>query len=112
MKLRLLICLTASSLLAPAQSITSAILTGEVQDATGAPVPSVGVDVRNADRDQHWRAASDAEGRFRFSALPPGRNELGANDARFTRAPMSFVLHVGQTADIRVELTVTGGSQS
>lgn len=112
MKLRLLICLTAASLLAPAQSITSAILTGEVQDATGAPVPSVGVDVRNVDRDRHWRAPSDAEGRFRLSALPPGRYELVVEDSRFTRAPMSFVLQVGQTADVRVELQVAGGSQS
>jgi hypothetical protein len=112
MKVRLLVCFLGACLFAPAQSVTSATLTGEVLDATGASIAAVGIDVHNLDRDQHWNVRSDSEGRFRFSVLPPGRYELVAEDPRFTRAPMTFVLQVGQTADVMVQLTVAGGSES
>lgn len=53
---------------------------GRVTDAQGQPVPQILLDLVAADKpegDPEHYAEADAEGRFEFKALPPGRYLLG-----------------------------------
>ena len=53
--------------------ITTAVIEGIVTDQSGAALPGVAVDVRNADTGFSRLLVSDHEGRFVALQVPPGR---------------------------------------
>src|SRR3954469_12178979 len=53
--------------------ITTAVIEGIITDQSGAALPGVSVDVRNADTNLARTLVSDHEGRFVALQLPPGR---------------------------------------
>jgi hypothetical protein len=62
------------SLPASAQTqITTAVIEGDVVDSSGAALPGVTIEVKNADTNLTRTAQSDAGGRFLVAQLPPGR---------------------------------------
>jgi hypothetical protein len=98
--------------LMPAQVPTGTI-TGVVQDATGALVPSVKVTATNTSTNLSRDAVTDASGTFRISALNPGPYRLQAQAAGFKTATVNDItLEVAQQVRVDVQLQVGEVSQS
>ena len=99
---------------ARAQSNASdAALEGYVRDATGAPIKSVNLEVRNVDTNISAKAASDDQGYFRFAILKVGRYELTASaDGFSTYVQTGLTLVVGQTARVDVPMQVGTKAES
>jgi len=70
------------SVLAHAQSTTS--LAGTVTDPSGAAVPNARLTLTNEDNSAQRSGISDAEGRYAFQQIQPGRYHLSATAAGFT----------------------------
>ncbi|HVF92624.1 MAG TPA: carboxypeptidase-like regulatory domain-containing protein, partial [Blastocatellia bacterium] len=56
----------------PQQTITSAALSGRIEDARGESVSGADISVTNIDQNRTWETTSDNEGRYRFPYLPVG----------------------------------------
>jgi len=90
-----------------AAQIATASVFGTIRDETGASLPGVTLTARNVATGATRATTSDAEGRYRLSALDPGEYELRAELANFKTAIRSgIVLTVGGStdADIRMSL--------
>lgn len=91
----------------PQQTITSATLSGRVEDARGERVSGAGISVTSLDRNRTWETTSDAEGRYRFSYLPVGEYRLRAGHAGFSSIDRRVTLTVGQALDLPIALDVS-----
>lgn len=104
--------LTGGSAGVPAQqTVTSATLTGRVEDQNGASVVGASLVATHLDRNQAWTTTSDGEGRYRFANLVVGPYEIKVEQSGFTASLRRLVLMVGQTVDINVKLQVAGVSE-
>jgi hypothetical protein len=92
------------------QSISSATLSGRLEDANGAAISGAKITATNLDQNQSSTAASDAQGRFRFLYLPIGRYRLDVTAAGFAPIEQQLTLTVGQAIDMPLKLTVGGFS--
>jgi hypothetical protein len=90
------------------QSITSATLSGHVEDANGAAIHGASVTAINLDRNQSTTTTSDSGGRFRFLYLPPGRYQLKVEAAGFAPAGRELTLTLGGALDLPLRLAVAG----
>jgi hypothetical protein len=90
------------------QSVTSATLSGRVEDANGAAIHGASVTAINLDRNQSATATSDSEGRFRFIYLPSGRYQLKVEAAGFAPASRELTLTLGGALDLPLKLAVAG----
>src|SRR5437870_13891142 len=90
------------------QTISSASLSGVIQDSTGAAIPSVVVTVTNLDRNQTVNTETDARGRFRFGYLPVGEYKIDVQRVGFAPYSTKLTLTIGQTLDIPIALSVAG----
>jgi outer membrane receptor protein involved in Fe transport len=91
-----------------AQQETSTII-GTVTDAQRASLPGATVTARNIETGFVRSGVSDAEGRFRIAALPPGAYEISAEIQGFGRSVRRGVnLTVGAEAVLNFELAVAG----
>jgi hypothetical protein len=79
-----------------AQSVTSASLSGRIEDELSGAIPNAAVTALNLDRNQPYRTHSDEHGRFRLSPLPPGRYSLTAEHARFSPVTREIELKLGE----------------
>ncbi len=105
----LLALLTLAGAPAAAQTATGADLEGVVVDDTNAVIPGVVITVTNVETGAVREAVSDNAGRYRVSALPPGRYKLRANGSGY--APIErdgLVLQIGQVATIELKMQVPG----
>jgi outer membrane receptor protein involved in Fe transport len=101
--------------------ITSARLTGEITDATGALVPHVKVAAKNNGTNFTQTTQSSDSGVYTFTALPPGVYTLTTELAGFApHIEKGVTLTVGQSATLNIALktgdasdtvTVTGGAE-
>ena len=108
-----LILLAGSAIAAPAQqSVTSATLSGHVEDKEGAGITGAIVTATNLDRNQSWKMRSDDQGRFRFSILPVGAYRIEVEHAGFAAFNKELNLSVGQAIDMPVTLAVGGITES
>ncbi|HVF50681.1 MAG TPA: TonB-dependent receptor [Pyrinomonadaceae bacterium] len=94
------------------QTVTSATLSGRVEDATGAALSGARVSATNLDTNQTQHALSDGDGRYRFSYLPPGAYRLTAESAGFATLVRELTLTVGQSLDVPLALSVAGVAES
>jgi hypothetical protein len=95
--------LAAPSVLA--QTAGTANIEGVVTDTTGAVLPGVAVVVRNMDTNASRELVTDDGGRYRATALQPGRYEVTATMSGFTAAPRADVqASVGSTTTVDVQL--------
>ncbi len=69
----LAIVLVSPGALSAQTQITTGVIQGEVQDATGAVLPGVSVEARNVETNLVQTRVTDGTGRFVFQQLPPGR---------------------------------------
>lgn len=100
-----------SGLLSPAVAqSTSATLAGNVRDASGEPVAGAQVQARSEEQGTVRATGTDADGRFRLEALPPGIWTVVARDPDgILTDSYTVVLTLQQT--VQVELTVGAGLQ-
>ena len=105
----ILILLAGSALPALAQqSVTSATLSGHVEDKEGAGITGATVTATNLDRNQSWKMRSDDQGRFRFPILPVGAYRIEVEHAGFAAFNKELNLSVGQALDLPVTLAIGG----
>jgi Carboxypeptidase regulatory-like domain/TonB dependent receptor len=90
------------------QSITSATLSGRIEDANGAAIHGASVTATNLDRNQSATTTSDFEGRFRFMYLPSGRYRLKVEAGGFAPANRELTLTLGGALDLPLRLAVAG----
>jgi hypothetical protein len=93
---------------ASAQTTTATVL-GTLTDAQHAVLPGATVTARNLDTGVETTTATDANGRYRLSALRPGTYDIRAELAGFaTRVRAALPLFVAQEATIDFELALAG----
>lgn len=98
-----LVCLGGSVL---AQSPTTGQITGVVKDASGAVVADAKIAVTSSAGVQR-EAASDGNGRFTFSLLPPGTYRLDTEKAGFSQATTEdIVVRITETTTVDVHLQI------
>src|SRR5215813_14268007 len=90
------------------QAVTSATLSGRVEDANGAAVAGAAIAAINLDQNRSSTAQSDAQGRFRFLYLPVGRYRLKIEAKGFATLERELTLTVGQALDAQLRLSVAG----
>jgi hypothetical protein len=90
------------------QAVTSATLSGRVEDANGAAVAGAAIAAINLDQNRSSTAQSDSQGRFRFLYLPVGRYRLKIEAKGFYTLERDLTLTVGQALDAQLRLSVAG----
>jgi hypothetical protein len=88
------------------QSITSATLSGTVEDVNGAGINRVQIIATNLDKNLSWRTTSDEQGHFRLLYLPVGAYEIKAEHEGFTTLTRKLTLAIGQALDLSLKLSV------
>src|SRR6266496_3532284 len=79
-----------------AGQIATATVSGSIRDETGAALPGSTITVKNIATSVTRGTTSDAEGRYRVSALEPGEYEVRAERGGFkTAVQKGVVLTVG-----------------
>jgi hypothetical protein len=90
------------------QNVTSATLSGHVEDENGAAIMGATISITNLETNRNLTATSDEEGRYRFSYLPVGTYQLTVKVAGFHTLQEQLTLTVGQALDVPIRLTVEG----
>ncbi|HEX3185993.1 MAG TPA: TonB-dependent receptor [Pyrinomonadaceae bacterium] len=112
MNIRVLLCsalmFLSAGLALGQQNVTSAALTGLVQDGTGAVVNGANVTAKNLETNQQTATATDSEGRYRFPYLRTGVYDLTIEAQGFSIFTRQLTLTVGQSIDLPVKLEVAG----
>ena len=117
MRIRLvlaLLAMTAFATAAAAQSqITTGVIQGVVTDPTGATVPGVTVEARNAETNLARTIVTEGDGRFVFLQLPPGNYKLTFTLAGFaTLVQENLPLTVGQAITVPAVMKVSGVAET
>jgi hypothetical protein len=111
-----LACVAALAFLWPAAAraqLDTATLVGRVVDAQGAVLPGATITARNVDTGFTRGGVTDAEGRYRIAAVPPGRYEITAELAGFATAIRSGVtLTLGAEVVINFDLALAGVAET
>ena len=113
MRMKLLTLIAAALLLSPlpalAQLGQTATLTGTVTDATGAILPGATVTVASESLIGGTRSTTtDANGVYRFPALPPGVYTVTSELSNFKKSSQEARLELGQTITLDMKLEVGG----
>ena len=91
------------------QTAASGNIEGVVTDTTGGVLPGVTVTIRNMDTNVAREVVTDNDGRYRASALQPGRYSVGASLAGFGFTPAeNLSVQVGQTVTVDVRMRPEG----
>ena len=92
---------------------SSATISGTVTDRTGAPVPNAAIVATETDKGIQHSAATDGDGLYRFTGLPPATYEVTVRQAGFnTQVQKNVVLTVGQTAYVDFHLAIATGTET
>src|SRR5215475_13114376 len=92
-----------------AQTTGDAEITGLVKDASGSAIPGATVSLTNQDTGVLRTFKSDAEGRYRFAAVLPGRYSLKVEATGFSASTLSDItLNIGAHVDHDVSMNVGG----
>jgi hypothetical protein len=91
-----------------AGQITTGVIQGEVQDESGAVLAGADVEVTNFDTNFSQTRVTDANGRFVFLQLPPGRYTVIFKRQGFaTVVQENVVLTVGQSINLNPRLAIS-----
>lgn len=91
----------------------SGSIQGVVKDAQGAVLPGATVEAKGVGQVGGTTVASDAQGLYRFPALPPGQYEITASLSGFTASKVTDVrLSLGQILKIDLSLALASISES
>src|SRR5579859_20024 len=105
MPLRIWLCLMFSApFLALSQTAPTSTLTGTVVDATGGAVANAPLELTNTATRWTRRGATDRQGRFLFSPIPPGIYDLTVSAAGFaTVKRQAIALDVDVPATVHIK---------
>lgn len=106
----LALILFSAGLCVAQQNVTSAALSGRIEDARGAVVSGATVTATHLDTNQQLTTASDHEGRYRFPYLRIGAYDLKIDARGFSTLTRQLTLSVGQSLDLPIKLDVAGVS--
>lgn len=101
------------SLAAPAiaqQTVTSATLSGRVQDARAAAIAGASVTATNLATNQAQTATTNSDGRYRFPYLQVGTYRLTVEAEGFAPLNKQLTLTIGQALELPLELEVSSVS--
>ena len=90
------------------QSVTSASLSGRVEDSNGGIVSGATVTITNLETSQKRTAVSDSTGRYRFPFIQVGPYQLSVEAKGFARAQRELTMTVGQALELTVKLEIGG----
>ncbi len=106
--LGLALMLTVASGVFAKTQITTGVIQGTVLDAQGGVVAGASVEARNADTGFARTLTTDADGRFVFLQLPPGRYTLTVSKQGFaTLVQENLDLTVGQAISLTLGMKVS-----
>lgn len=92
------------------QNVTSATLSGRIEDAQGAVVSGANLTATHVETNQQQTATSDHEGRYRFPYLRTGAYDLKIDAQGFSPMTKQLTVSVGQALDLPIRLEVAGVS--
>jgi hypothetical protein len=96
-----------------AQSAATGSLEGVVTDPSGGILPGVTVTVRNIETNLSRESVTDAGGRYRATALQPGRYEVSAELPGFASKPVTGIpVLVGQTHSVDIQMRPAGVTET
>ena len=101
----------SSPILHAQQTVTSATLSGRVEDRSGGTISGAAVSARNLETNQRFTTATDQQGRFRFPLLRVGDYLLEIQALGFEESRKNLTLSVGQTVDVLTKLDIAGVSE-
>lgn len=93
------------------QNVTSATLSGRIDDARGAVVSGANVTATNLETNQRQTTTSDHEGRYRFPYLRTGDYDVTIDATGFATITRRLTLSIGQAVDLPIKLDVAGVSE-
>lgn len=107
----------AAALLLPSvlfgQSITSGDVTGTVTDPTAAVVPNASLTLTNIATNTTLKAATNADGTYRFAFVAPGTYKVDARAQGFRDQQQTGVVVVaGQPTAVNIQLSLASGTQT
>ena len=94
------------------QTMTSANLSGWVEDAGGARIKNASVIARSISTGQEKATVSDSDGEFRLAYLMVGPYEISVSSPGFATLKRELTLTIGQSLDLPFQLTVEGMAAS
>jgi hypothetical protein len=92
------------------QNVTSASLSGRVEDTCGAVITGANVTATNVETHQRFATTSDNEGRYRFPFLRTGAYDLTVEATGFHAVTRQITVLLGQVLELPVQLEVEGVS--
>jgi hypothetical protein len=98
-------------LLLAVSAFGQAVVEGTVRDTAGEPVNGVKVSLERQEGRTAQISASDAEGRFQFSAVQAGRYEIKTNASGFYPSSYHLTIRPRQPVSIAIELQTTQSVQ-
>ena len=114
MNIRIYLCSVliffSASICVAQQSVTSATLSGRIEDMRGAVVSGASVVATNLETQQQTNTTTDDEGRYRFPYLRTGTYNLTTDAAGFSPVSIQLTVSVGQALDLPIKLDVAGVS--
>lgn len=90
------------------QTVTSATLSGRVEDANGGIVRGAILTITHRETNQKQSATSDSEGRYRFPYVQVGPYQLAINAQGFAPLTKELMMTVGQALNLTVRLEIAG----
>jgi hypothetical protein len=90
------------------QTVTSASLSGRVEDARGAVVSGANLIATSVETNQKQTATTDYDGRYRFPYLQVGSYKLSIEAQGFAPLSRELTVTIGQALDLPIKLDVAG----
>src|SRR6185369_270670 len=106
----ILLVLLTTGTAAAQQNVTSATLTGRIEDNSGAVVSGASVTAIHVETNQQLTTMSDQEGRYRFPYLRIGAYDLKIDAQGFSPVVKQLTVSVGQALDLPIRLNIAGVS--
>lgn len=93
------------------QTVTSATLSGRVEDTNDAIVNGAILTITNLETNQKQTTTSGGEGRYRFPYLQVGPYQLSVTAKGFATLRKELTMTVGQALDLSLRLEIAGVSE-
>ncbi len=106
------ICSFGFSISASAQEETSATITGQVTDSTGAAIPNATVVVVEMTTNAERRVQTNDEGSYTVSPLIPGTYTITVEQAGFKRSVINATLNARDRRPIQIVLEAGGANET
>src|SRR5262245_51581342 len=90
------------------QNVTSATLSGRIEDSSGAVISGANVTTIHLETNQQHTATSNDEGRYRFPYLRIGAYDIKVDAQGFSTITKQLTISVGQALDVPIRLDVAG----